>query len=100
MDFKLEHYPKEYGYIAHFAIGCQHYFFINHPDYIKDVLVTRNANFKKGRGLERAQRMLGNGLRRIGVCDGFHMALMYTLDYVVARAELPRAQCVVSRGHK
>jgi cytochrome P450 len=56
---KLAH---DYGDIAHFGAGSQHYFFINHPDYIKDVLVTHQDAFKKGRGLERAKRMLGNGL--------------------------------------
>jgi len=53
---------REYGDITHFSVPSQHYFFINHPDYIKDVLVTQHANFIKGRGLERAKRMLGNGL--------------------------------------
>src|SRR5215475_15492346 len=52
----------DYGDISHFAAGSQHYFFINHPDYIKDVLMTHQDTFKKGRGLERAKRMLGNGL--------------------------------------
>ncbi|HEX8117997.1 MAG TPA: cytochrome P450, partial [Pyrinomonadaceae bacterium] len=31
-------------------------------DYIKDVLVTHNASFMKGRGLQRAKRLLGEGL--------------------------------------
>ena len=53
---------REFGDIAHFTTGSQHYFFINHPDYIKDVLVTHDVYFKKGRGLERAKGMLGNGL--------------------------------------
>jgi cytochrome P450 len=37
-------------------------FFANHPDYIRDVLVTQNANFAKGRALEKAKRILGEGL--------------------------------------
>src|SRR5256886_12864103 len=45
-----------------FGAGSQHYFLVNHPDHIKDILVTHHADFKKGRGLERAKRMLGNGL--------------------------------------
>src|SRR5215510_15771452 len=52
----------EFGDIAHFGTGSQQYFLINHPDYIKDILVTHPAYFKKGRGLERAKAMLGNGL--------------------------------------
>ena len=35
---------------------------LNHPDLIRDVLVTHNRNFRKGRGLERAKRLLGEGL--------------------------------------
>jgi cytochrome P450 len=53
---------REFGDIGHFMAGSQHYFFVNHPDYIKDILVTHDADFKKGRGLERAKWMLGNGL--------------------------------------
>src|SRR5215510_1633896 len=53
---------SDYGDVAYFGAGSQHYFFINNPDYIKAVLVTNQASFKKGRGLEQAKRMLGNGL--------------------------------------
>src|SRR6184192_270685 len=37
-------------------------FFINDPQHIKDVLVTHNRNFTKGRGLQRTKRLLGEGL--------------------------------------
>jgi cytochrome P450 len=37
-------------------------FFANHPDYIRDVLVTQNVNFAKGRALQKAKRILGEGL--------------------------------------
>jgi cytochrome P450 len=37
-------------------------FFVNHPQYVRDILVTNNRNFAKGRGLERTKRLLGNGL--------------------------------------
>jgi cytochrome P450 len=52
----------EFGDVAHFQAGSQQYFLVNNPEYIKDVLVTHHASFKKGRGLERAKAMLGNGL--------------------------------------
>src|SRR6185436_11347701 len=38
------------------------YALLNHPDYVRDVLVTRNRQFHKGAGLERAQVLLGKGL--------------------------------------
>jgi len=43
-------------------MGGQQMFFVNHPDYIRDVLVTYNSNFAKGRALQRAKRLLGQGL--------------------------------------
>jgi cytochrome P450 len=53
---------REYGDIAHWRIGPQHLYLINHPDLIRDVLVTNQKNFHKSRGLERAKLLLGNGL--------------------------------------
>ncbi len=53
---------REYGDVAKFNIGPVNVFLINHPDYIRDMLVTNNRNFHKGRGLEKAKRMLGEGL--------------------------------------
>jgi cytochrome P450 len=53
---------RDYGDIAHYKIGPQHLFFINDPELIRDVLVTNQKNFHKSRGLERAKRLLGNGL--------------------------------------
>ena len=37
-------------------------FLLNHPDLIKDVLVTHQKQFKKGRALEQMKRLLGEGL--------------------------------------
>jgi cytochrome P450 len=58
----LHNLSKEYGDISHFKFGGQHIYLINHPDYIKDVLVTYNNNFIKSRGLQLAKRILGEGL--------------------------------------
>ncbi len=52
----------EYGDISYFRLGPQPAFFFNHPDYIKEILVTNNSNFMKGLALQRAKRMLGDGL--------------------------------------
>jgi cytochrome P450 len=43
-------------------MGGQHMFLVNHPDYVREVLVTNNSNFVKGRALQRAKRLLGQGL--------------------------------------
>src|SRR5262245_16052784 len=58
----LQRLAKQYGDFAHFSMGGQEMFFVNHPDYIHDVLVTHNSNFVKGRALQRAKRLLGQGL--------------------------------------
>src|SRR2546426_10380555 len=53
---------QHYGDISYFKLGPQGAFFLNHPDYIKDVLVTNHQNFIKGLALQRAKRLLGEGL--------------------------------------
>jgi cytochrome P450 len=53
---------QNYGDIVYFRFGPQEIFLINHPDYIRDVLVTNNQNFVKSRGLEMAKKFLGEGL--------------------------------------
>ncbi|MGA9152563.1 MAG: cytochrome P450 [Candidatus Nitrosopolaris sp.] len=53
---------SKYGDISHFKFGTQHVYFLNHPDYIRDVLVTYNNNFMKSRGLQLAKKVLGDGL--------------------------------------
>ncbi len=58
----FQNLAQTYGDISHFRLGPQHAFFLNHPDYIKDVLVTHNQNFMKGLALQRAKRLLGEGL--------------------------------------
>ena len=52
----------EFGDIAHFKIGGEHMVVLSHPDQIRDMLVTHNKLFKKGRGLERTTMLLGQGL--------------------------------------
>jgi cytochrome P450 len=53
---------RDHGDIAHWRIGPQNLYLFSHPDLIRDVLVTNQKNFHKSRGLERAKRLLGNGL--------------------------------------
>src|SRR5258705_7868731 len=58
----LQRVAVEYGDIVYFKIGPQSAYFLNHPDYIKDVLVTSNNSFIKGRALQRSKRLFGEGL--------------------------------------
>jgi cytochrome P450 len=61
LDFLLSA-ARVYGDVTHFKIGPAHMFLLNHPDYIKDVLVTENGNFTKNRSLKRLKVVLGEGL--------------------------------------
>src|SRR6266481_2927939 len=58
----LQEMAAKYGDIVYFKLGPQPAYFLNHPDYIKDVLVTSNNSFMKGRALQRSKRLLGEGL--------------------------------------
>src|SRR5437773_8894242 len=58
----LQRLAQNYGDIAAVRIGRRYLVLLNHPDYINDVLVTYSRKFIKGYGLQRARRLLGNGL--------------------------------------
>ena len=53
---------RDYPDVAHFKLGPQHTFLLSHPDHIQNVLVAHDWNFLKGRGLQRAKKVLGKGL--------------------------------------
>lgn len=52
----------QYGDVVRLPITRQPLYLVNHPDLIKDIFVTHQKQFKKGRGLERAKKLLGDGL--------------------------------------
>ncbi|MEP7279705.1 MAG: cytochrome P450 [Bacteroidota bacterium] len=58
----LRKIAHEYGDIVHFKMGPLRIVLLNHPDFIKEVLSTQNENFIKGRPLEMAKELLGEGL--------------------------------------
>ena len=53
---------RTYGDIAAYRMGGEQIFFVNSPQYVRDILVTHNRYFMKGRGLQRTKRLLGEGL--------------------------------------
>ena len=53
---------REYGDVARFRMGPVELHLLNRPEWIRDLLVTHAASFHKGRGLQRAKRLLGDGL--------------------------------------
>jgi cytochrome P450 len=58
----FQHLAEEYGDIAHYKIGWHHIVFLNHPDYIREVLVVQNDNFIKERTVQRTKMLLGEGM--------------------------------------
>ena len=53
---------RTYGDIVAYRLGGERLLFVNQPQHIKDILVTHNRNFTKGRALQRTKRLLGEGL--------------------------------------
>ena len=53
---------REHGDVVQWRLGTERMALVNHPDDVRDVLVTRGRSFRKGRGLERARLLLGDGL--------------------------------------
>ncbi len=50
------------GDVTTFKIGGVQAYLVNHPDLIRDLLVTNHSKFIKGRALQRAKTLLGEGL--------------------------------------
>lgn len=53
---------KEYGDVVFWKLSLSPAYQINHPDYIEEVLVTKNSQFSKHQSLQILRLMLGNGL--------------------------------------
>jgi cytochrome P450 len=60
--FLFQHLAREYGDIAHYKIGWNHIVFLNHPEYIREILVVQNDNFVKERTVRRTKMLLGEGM--------------------------------------
>ena len=58
----LSNIAREYGDISYFKLGREHVYLINNPDYIEKVLIYDHHNFKKGKRLQTAKAVLGEGL--------------------------------------
>ena len=53
---------RDYGDIVTMRYYNFRVFFVSHPDYIEQVLVTDNRKFIKGRILRKNKQLFGNGL--------------------------------------
>lgn len=59
-----------FGDLTHVRMGPVDVYLASHPDLVREVLVTRHRSFQKGRGLQEAKRVLGEGL--LTSEGGFH----------------------------
>ena len=50
------------GDVSYFRMGSQPGYFLNHPDLVRDLFVVNAHKFIKGRALQRAKNLLGQGL--------------------------------------
>src|SRR6478735_7908566 len=50
------------GDVTFFRMGSQPGYFLNHPDFVRDLFVVNAHKFMKGRALQRAKSLLGEGL--------------------------------------
>jgi cytochrome P450 len=53
---------QEQGDVARFRLGRTDAVLLSHPDHVRQVLIDRAAEFIKGRLMQRARRLLGDGL--------------------------------------
>jgi cytochrome P450 len=58
----LEQAARRYGDVVYLPALWRRVYFINHPDYIKDLLVTSAHKFEKSPAIKSMQRVLGGGL--------------------------------------
>ncbi|MGA2881462.1 MAG: cytochrome P450 [Bryobacteraceae bacterium] len=58
----LSKVAREYGDLVYFRVMRQHMYLVNHPDYVREILVNQQNNFIKSRALQRAKVLLGEGL--------------------------------------
>ena len=53
---------RSFGDFARFSLAGQEICLVSHPDWIEDILITSARKFHKGVALQRAKRLLGEGL--------------------------------------
>jgi len=89
----FQHLAQEYGDIAHYKIGRHHIVFLNHPEYIREVLVVQNDNFIKERTVQRTKMLLGEGM--ITSEGSVHRAQRQTAQPAFHRQRIPEYAAVM-----
>jgi cytochrome P450 len=58
----FENAAGRYGDVVHYRLGRERVYLLRRPEHVQEVLVTRQHDFAKGRGLQWARLFLGDGL--------------------------------------
>ena len=53
---------RRYGGMSHWTILGRHFFLLDDPARIEEALVAKTRDYRKGRGIQRLKRLLGEGL--------------------------------------
>ncbi len=58
----FEEIARSHGPVTHYKMAGEHVYLLSDPDLINEVFLTRARDVMKGRGLQAARPLLGNGL--------------------------------------
>jgi len=87
------------GDVTSFRMGPQQAFLLNHPEHVRDLLVVNAHKFMKGRALQRAKSLLGNGLL---TAEGeFHLRQRRMIQPAFHRARIAEyARAMIDYGER
>jgi cytochrome P450 len=95
--FLFQQLVRDYGDIVHYKIGWNHIVFLNHPEYIREILVVQNDNFIKERTVRRSKMLLGEGM--ITAEGAEHRAQRQVVQPAFHRQRIPEyAAAIVGHG--
>jgi cytochrome P450 len=95
--FLFQQLVRDYGDIVHYKIGWNHIVFLNHPEYIREILVVQNDNFIKERTVRRSKMLLGEGM--ITAEGAAHRAQRQIVQPAFHRQRIPEyAAAIVEHG--
>jgi len=58
----FEQIARSHGPVSHYVMAGEHVYLLSDPDLVNDVFLTHARDVMKGRGLQAAKALLGNGL--------------------------------------
>ncbi|OAI42992.1 cytochrome P450 [Verrucomicrobia bacterium SCGC AG-212-E04] len=83
----LSQLAQEYGPVSGFKVGQLPFFLFTSPDAVREILVTNHDRMHKGRALQRAKILLGEGL--LTSEDEFHRRQRRLVNPAFHRERLP-----------